>query len=97
MALRNTLGHAQFTIKYDCAEFRTVLLSGYNRWALETLIAAGGKGCIPLELPAPRWSAYIHNLRRVGVPIATFAEPCSHSEKRKRCRYVLAASVEPVQ
>ena len=45
-----------------------------DRWALEALMWAGANGCTPIDHPAPRWSAYVFNLRQMGVPIRTHHE-----------------------
>ena len=37
-------------------------------------MAAGTAGCTPIDQPAPRWSAYIHKLRRMGVEVETLHE-----------------------
>jgi hypothetical protein len=42
-------------------------VAGRDAWALSELIKAGEKGCTPVNNPAPRWSAYVHNLRKVGL------------------------------
>lgn len=42
-----------------------------RRWALEALMQAGSAGCTPLLHPAPRWSGYVADLRRMGVAIET--------------------------
>jgi len=52
-----------------------VYVKGREAWALDRLRTAGAKGCTPIEQPAPRWSAYVHKLRGLGVPIETLHEP----------------------
>lgn len=72
---------------------RTVVVSGRDRWALECLIAAREKGCTPIDTPGPRWSAYVHNLRELGIPIETITEAHGGPFKGTHARYVLRALV----
>lgn len=82
-----------FTIHYDCAETRNIIVGGRNRWALEELMAAGERGCTPIDNPAPRWSGYTHVLRDMGVPIETIAERHGGPFAGTHARYVLRATV----
>jgi len=49
-------------------------VKGCDAWALSELMSAGDKGCTPIETPGPRWSAYVHNLRKAGAIIETHHE-----------------------
>lgn len=68
---------------------------GRDRWALQSLISQGRKGCTPIENPAPRWSAYIHKLRKLGVDIETVTETHDGPFAGHHARYVLACTVTP--
>lgn len=68
-------------------------LKGRNKWAIDQLIIAGAKGCTPIDQPAPRWSAYIHNLRTFGVKIITKTEQHGGLFSGNHGRYVLLAEV----
>jgi hypothetical protein len=46
-------------------DVRTITPAGRDAWALGELITAGNAGCTPIDRPGPRWSGYIHKLRRV--------------------------------
>jgi hypothetical protein len=70
-------------------------VSGRVRWALDRLRAAGGKGCTPIADPAPRWSAYVHSLREMGVEIETLTEPHGGEFAGHHGRYVLRCRVAP--
>ena len=72
----------------------TIEAKGRDAWALDQLIAAGRKGCTPIERPAPRWSAYVHRLRELGVPIETNWESHGGPYAGKHGRYVLRADVQ---
>lgn len=74
MANKENWGTALFVIDLEDGNTRSVLVSGRDRWALESLIAAGEGGCTPLDTPGPRWSGYVHNLRGLSVPIETITE-----------------------
>ncbi|MDF2371431.1 MAG: hypothetical protein P1V21_11635 [Rhizobiaceae bacterium] len=71
----------------------TIALSGRNAWALSQLIKAGKTGCTPISRPAPRWSAYVHNLRSVGFCIETIHEPHAGPFPGTHARYVLRSNV----
>lgn len=73
-----------------------ITVKGRDRWALEELRKAGARGCTPIENPAPRWSAYIHNLRELGVEIETIIEPHGGDFAGYHGRYVLRSGVAPV-
>jgi len=45
----------------------TLTLIGRDAWALQKLIEAGDAGVTPLDTPGPRWSGYVHKLRRAGL------------------------------
>ncbi len=64
-------------------------------WALERLMRAGERGCTPIDQPAPRWSAYIFELRTWhGIAIETVTEPHRGHFPGNHARYVLRSSVE---
>ena len=67
---------------------------GRAAWALAALIAAGEKGCTPIDHPGPRWSAYVHKLRRAGLSIETLEERHAGPYPGQHARYVLRSEVE---
>lgn len=71
----------------------TIEAGGREAWALDRLTEAGPKGCTPIEQPAPRWSAYVHRLRGLGVPIETRHEPHGGAFAGTHGRYTLRARV----
>ena len=93
MADKPNWGMALFTIQHGTNCARIIAVSGRDRWALEALIAAGQRGCTPLDTPGPRWSGYVHNLRNDGVPIETINERHGGPFAGTHARYVLRASV----
>lgn len=93
MAERKLWGVALFTITHANGKTEAVAVSGRDRWALEALAAAGELGCTPIEKPGPRWSGYVHNLRKLGVPIETVTEPHDGPFAGTHARYILRASV----
>lgn len=70
-----------------------VTVVGRAAWALERLIAAGSNGLTPISEPGPRWSDYIHKLRRAGVYITTQDEPHTGEFAGRHARYRLAVPV----
>jgi hypothetical protein len=66
---------------------------GREAWALLALIAAGERGCTPINTPGPRWSAYIHDLRKLGFAIETIRERHGGPFPGEHARYVLRSRV----
>ena len=73
-----------------------ITVSGRDQWALDRLRKAGRKGCTPITEPAPRWSAYVHNLRKLGVDIETIHEPHEGDFPGHHARYVLRSAVSGI-
>ena len=70
-------------------------VTGRDAWALLELYRAGPQGCTPIDCPAPRWSAYIFNLkRRHGLDIETVHESHRGQFPGSHARYVLRSLVE---
>ena len=93
MACKTTWHKASFIICLQEGKTRRIVVAGRDRWALECLIAAGEKGCTPIDTPGPRWSGYVHNLRGLGVPIETVTEAHGGPFSGTHARYVLKALV----
>lgn len=77
----------------DGGEPFVIEVKGREAWALNRLIEAGPYGCAPIEQPAPRWSAYVHRLRALGVPIETRYETHGGAFAGVHGRYILHAHV----
>lgn len=77
------------------ADGPVVIVRGREAWALRMLMAAGDRGCTPIDHPGPRWSGYVHDLRKLGFVIETVHErhggefPGSHARYVVRSRVVL--------
>ncbi|RWR04156.1 winged helix domain-containing protein [Paenirhodobacter populi] len=84
---------AQFTIYSEGFEPFTAFIEGRELWALERFILAGGKGCTPITEPDPRWSAYVHKLRKRGVRIETHHEPHGGAYPGNHARYILKSRI----
>lgn len=82
-----------FIYPEDSGEPFTIKAQGREAWALDRLTEAGPKGCTPTEQPAPRWSAYVHRLRGLGVPIETVTEAHGGAFTGTHGRYILRARV----
>ena len=72
---------------------RRVQLRGRDAWALLELVAAGSCGVTPIERVGPRWSAYVHKLRKAGIAIHTIRESHGGPFPGHHARYVLAVPV----
>ena len=95
MGFRKSWPLKAFTIATGAEAPRTIHLLGRERWALETLAAAGARGVTPITDPAPRWSSYVHKLRAEGVAIETLTEPHGGPFAGTHGRYVLRSAVTP--
>ncbi|GLQ25780.1 winged helix domain-containing protein [Sulfitobacter pacificus] len=73
---------------------RTFALKGRLGWAMTQLVDAGPKGLTPITRPAPRWSAYVFDLRELGIPIETEMEPHEGSYPGHHARYRLACDAQ---
>lgn len=67
----------------------TLRLKGREAWTLACLMEAGESGLTPLDRPAPRWSGYVHALRRRGLDIDTVDERHAGPYPGAHGRYVL--------
>lgn len=82
-----------YRVTATAGETFRIVVAGRNRWALENLRRAGPEGCTPINNPAPRWSAYVWNLRELGVEIETITEPHGGDFAGHHARYVLRCHV----
>ncbi len=86
-----------FLVKTQHQEFKKLELQGRLAWALENLVRARQSGCTPIDTPGPRWSGYVHNLRRdYSLDIETVTEPHKGPFPGTHARYVLKSHVRPV-
>lgn len=90
-------GKETYTIQNEGSAPFEITVSGRNRWALLVLILLGKKGYTPIRRPALRWSAYVFNLRGLGVKIITLTEPHAGPFKGTHGRYVLQSIVTSAQ
>lgn len=72
-------------------------INGRDEWALQQLVEAGSKGCTPKDNPAPRWSGYVFNLRRLGIDIETVHERHGGAFPGMHARYVLHSSIQQME
>ena len=73
---------------------RSINLKGRDAWALLELKLAGKRGCTPIDNPGPRWSAYVFNLRGMGLEIETLNERHGGEYPGTHARYVLRSQVQ---
>jgi hypothetical protein len=71
----------------------TLTVYGRDAWTLNQLLQAGERGCTPIDNPAPRWSGYVHNLRKLGLNIETIHEAHQGPFPGTHARYVLRSPV----
>lgn len=72
------------------------IVKGRDAWALQELYRAGVAGCTPIDNPGPRWSGYVHKLRKKGLSIETMTESHSGPFAGHHARYILRSSVSLV-
>jgi hypothetical protein len=89
---RHNCGTLYYVTTTDGVAF-AILVSGRVRWALDQLLKAGTTGCKPIHNPAPRWSAYIFDLRGMGVEIETITETHAGDFPGHHALYVLRSGV----
>jgi hypothetical protein len=70
-----------------------VTMRGRNAWALLELKATSDNGCTPIDHPGPRWSGYVHKLRRAGIVIETIREMHGGPFSGQYARYVLRSLI----
>ena len=95
MADPNTWGATPFTVVNPDQSVERITVKGRDLWTLQNLMRAGPRGCTPIDTPAPRWSAYVYNLRQAGVQIETLHEPHGGAFSGLHGRYVLRSTVIP--
>ena len=71
----------------------TITVSGRDAWALQCLVDASERGVTPLDTPGPRWSGYVHKLRKAGLVIETIHEGHGNPFPGTHARYVLRSAV----
>ena len=77
------------------ADGQAFTVHGRDAWALLQLVAAGPKGCTPIDNPGPRWSGYVFNLKHnQGLAIVTHHEAHRGNFPGTHGRYVLLSNVE---
>ncbi|KQZ92265.1 hypothetical protein ASD64_19385 [Mesorhizobium sp. Root157] len=67
--------------------------TGRDAWALVELHRVGPRGVTPIDVPGPRWSAYVHNLRGIGLVIETIHESHGGRFPGSHARYVLHSRI----
>jgi hypothetical protein len=68
-------------------------LSGRLGQTLNRLYEAGAQGITPLETPALRLAAHVHDLRKIGFLIETEREPHAGAYSGFHARYRLCSDV----
>lgn len=73
---------------------RNVTVKGRDAWALSELLKAGDRGCTPIDHPGPRWSGYVHKLKRkYGIQVESINERHGGKFAGRHVRYVLRSVV----
>ena len=93
---RNVISGTWYRVEPTLGEPFLMEVKGRVAWALDRLRDAGAKGCTPIAEPGPRWSAYVHELRQLGVEIETIREPHGAPFAGHHGRYVLRSTVRRV-
>ena len=85
---------SRFTLHHGDGSTQILDLAGREEWALSHLIAAGDRGCTPIDTPGPRWSDYVFKLKKRGIVIETVTEAHGGPFKGTHARYVLRSRTE---
>lgn len=86
-------GGTSYSVETTGGDAFSINVSGRMRWALDQLCKAGLIGCTPIHNPAPRWAAYIHSLREIGVEVETITETHEGDFPGHHAKYVLRSTV----
>jgi len=73
-----------------------IALSGRSAWMLNHLIEAGLMGITAADHPGARIAAYVHKLKRRGIPISTALEANRGGWTGTHARYRLACAAPRV-
>ncbi len=71
-----------------------VTVKGRPAWAMLQLMTAGERGFTPIDNPGPRWSAYVFDLRHLGIAIETVHETHGGAFRGTHGRYVLRSNIK---
>ena len=93
MAQPDFSGRRSYAVSNSPEQMFNITVKGRVRWALEQLLKARNSGCTPIDNPAPRWSAYVFELRQLGLDIETIHEPHGGAYAGTHARYVLRSKV----
>lgn len=74
-----------------------VTVRGRDAWALLKLHGANDNGCTPIDHPGPRWSSYVHMLRKAGIVVETIHETHDGPFGGHHARYVLRSEITIVE
>ncbi len=85
---------ARFALHAGGEAVQILELKGREEWALSNLLAAGSRGCTPIDTPGPRWSDYVFKLKKRGIVIETVTEAHGGPYKGTHARYVLRSRIE---
>ena len=81
------------TLKVELGTGHVAIVRGREAWALMELLATGPAGCSVFDIRAPRWSSYVHKLRKLGFMIDTVPERHRGRFPGYHARYVLREQV----
>lgn len=84
-------------VRIGASDGPVVSLIGRDAWAFRQLTEAKARGCTPIDHPGPRWSAYVHKLRKAGFSIETVHETHGGPFAGKHARYVLRSNVTEIE
>jgi hypothetical protein len=90
------MAHAVTSIRFS-HNGKEITVVGRCSWALLRLLEAREKGCTPITEPAPRWSAYVFKLRRLGLDVETITEEHGGPYAGSHARYVLRSTIEVLE
>lgn len=97
-AIRNSTPDSNPVVSVQVGIGNGVLtISGREGWALHALIKSGTEGVTPLTWNGPRWSDYVHKLRRRGLNVETIREDHAGAFSGQHARYVLKTPVQLIE
>jgi hypothetical protein len=84
-------------VRIGSSDGPVVSLIGRDAFAFRQLKNADARGHTPIDHPGPRWSSYVHKLRKAGFLIETVTEAHGGPFAGKHARYVLRSETTVIE
>jgi hypothetical protein len=89
--------HLNIRVRTGLSDGAAVSLIGRYARAFRQLKNDNARGCTPIDHPGPRFSSYVHKLRKAGFSIETVTEAHGGPFAGKHARYVLRSETTVIE